>query len=99
MWVSTAVALAWALEHRLNSCGTRTQLLRGTGDLSKLEIEPVSPALAGGFFTTDPPERAPAPHREDCFKASLVAQLVKNPPSTQEPPARFLVREDLLEKG
>ena len=25
------------------------------GDLSSPEIEPKSPALAGGFFTTDPP--------------------------------------------
>ena len=57
MWVSTAVALAWALEHMLNSCGTRAQLLCGMGDLPRLRIEPVSPALAGGFFTTEPPEK------------------------------------------
>ena len=31
--------------------------------------------------------------------ASLVAQLVKNPPARQETPARFLGRGDLLEKG
>ena len=31
--------------------------------------------------------------------ASLVAQLVKNPPSMQETPVLFLGREDLLEKG
>ena len=31
--------------------------------------------------------------------ASLVAQLVKNPPAVQETPVRFLGREDLLEKG
>ena len=31
--------------------------------------------------------------------ASLVAQLVKNPPAMQETLVRFLGREDLLEKG
>ena len=31
--------------------------------------------------------------------ASLVAQLVKNPPAIQETPVRFLDREDPLEKG
>ena len=30
--------------------------------------------------------------------ASLVAQLVKNPPAMQETPVRFLGQEDLLEK-
>ena len=31
--------------------------------------------------------------------ASLIAQLVKNPPEMQETPVRFLGWEDLLEKG
>ena len=31
--------------------------------------------------------------------ASLVAQLVKNPPAMQETPVRFLGWEDPLEKG
>ena len=31
--------------------------------------------------------------------ASLIAQLVKNPPAMQETPVRFLGREDPLEKG
>ena len=31
--------------------------------------------------------------------ASLVAQLVKNPPAMQETPVPFLGPEDLLEKG
>ena len=31
--------------------------------------------------------------------ASLVAQLVKNPPAMQETPVRFLCWEDSLEKG
>jgi len=33
------------------------------------------------------------------FGASLIAQLVKNPPAMQETPVQFLDREDLLEKG
>ena len=31
--------------------------------------------------------------------ASLIAQLVKNPPAMQETPVRFLGQEDPLEKG
>ena len=31
--------------------------------------------------------------------ASLIAQLVKNPPAMQETPIQFLGREDPLEKG
>ena len=40
---------------RLSSCGSRAQLLRGTWDLPKPGLEPVSPALAGRFSTTAPP--------------------------------------------
>ena len=43
-----------ALERRLSSCGTRAELLCGMWDLPGLGIEPVSPALAGGFLTTAP---------------------------------------------
>ena len=32
-------------------------------------------------------------------QASLMAQLVKNPPAMQETPVQFLGREDSLEKG
>ena len=38
-----------ALEHRLSSCGARAWLLRGMWDLPGPGLEPVSPALAGGF--------------------------------------------------
>ena len=31
--------------------------------------------------------------------ASLIAQLVKNPPAMQETPVQFLGQEDPLEKG
>ena len=33
------------------------------------------------------------------IQASLVAQVVKNPPAMQETPVRFLSQEDPLEKG
>ena len=33
------------------------------------------------------------------FQASLIAQLVKNPPAMQETPVQFLGQEDPLEKG
>ena len=46
-----------ALEHRLSSCGAGTQLLHSMWDPPGIgaRIEPMSPALAGGFFTTEPP--------------------------------------------
>ena len=33
------------------------------------------------------------------IRASLIAQLVMNPPAVQETPVQFLGQEDLLEKG
>ena len=42
-----------APEHRLNSCGAWAQLLH----LSNPRIKPNSLELAGGFFTTEPPEK------------------------------------------
>ena len=47
--------------HRLSSCGSRAQLLRGMWDLPRPGLEPVSPALAGGFLTTAPPRKPPLP--------------------------------------
>ena len=41
--------------HRLSNCGSRAQLLHGMWDLPRPGLEPVSPALAGGFSTTAPP--------------------------------------------
>ena len=46
-----------ALEHGLSGYGAQAYLLRGTWDLSRPGIEPISPALAGGFFTTEPPAK------------------------------------------
>ena len=44
-----------ALEHGLDSCGAQAELLCGIWGLLGSGIEPVFPALAGGFFTTEPP--------------------------------------------
>ena len=41
--------------HRLSNCGSQAQLLRGMWDPPRPGLEPVSPALAGGFSTTAPP--------------------------------------------
>ena len=54
------IAASLVAEHRLqtrrlSSCGSPAQLLRGTWDLPRPGLEPVSPALAGRFSTTAPP--------------------------------------------
>ena len=45
---------SWALEHRLNSCGKQASC-SDTCVIFTNWIKPVSPALAGGFFTIEPP--------------------------------------------
>ena len=47
-----------ALELRLSSCGAWAYLLRGMWDLPGPGIEPMSPALAGGFLTPLPPGKS-----------------------------------------
>ena len=47
-----------ALEHRLSSCGPRAYVLRSLWNLPGPGLEPVSPALAGGFLTTAPPGKS-----------------------------------------
>ena len=54
------IAASLVAEHRLqmrrlSSCGSQAQLLRGMWNLPRPGLEPVSPALAGGFSTTAPP--------------------------------------------
>ena len=54
------VAASLVAEHRLQTrrltnCGSRAQLLRGTWDLPRPGLEPVSPALVGRLSTTAPP--------------------------------------------
>ena len=47
-----------ALEHRLNSCGGWALLLCGMWNLPGPGIEPMSPALASRFSTTEPPGKS-----------------------------------------
>ena len=54
------IAASLVAEHRLqarrlSNCGSRVQPLRGSWDLPRPGLEPVSPALAGRFSTTAPP--------------------------------------------
>ena len=44
--------------HGLSICVTWAPLLHGMWDLPRPGIEPVSPALKGGFSTTEPPEKS-----------------------------------------
>ena len=44
-----------ALELGLSTCSTGAQLPQDMWDLPRPGIEPTSPKLAGGFFTTEPP--------------------------------------------
>ena len=53
--VGFSICGSQALKHRLNSRGAQAQLLLGMWDLPRPGMEPVSAALAGGFFTTEPP--------------------------------------------
>ena len=46
--------------HGLSSCGTWAQLFHGVWDLPKPGIKLVSPALVGGFSTTEPPWKPPS---------------------------------------
>ena len=71
------------------------------GDLCNLEIKPTSPALAGGFFTTEPLRKPNLFPRMIVINlssvvkgASLVAQLVKNLPAMRETRVPSLGWED-----
>ena len=57
---------------RLRSCGAQAQPLCGMRDLPRPGMEPVSPALAGRIFTTQPPGRP------DClsFNRSFSSQFL-----------------------
>ena len=49
---------AWTLERGLNSRSARASLPRGVWNLPGPGIEPMFPALAGGFLTTGPPGKS-----------------------------------------
>ena len=54
LWLAGSVVVA----RGLSSCGSRAQLLHDMWDLPGPGLEPVSPALAGGFLTTAPPGKS-----------------------------------------
>ena len=83
-WASVVVARGLsscgsrALERRLSSCGTRAQLLRGMWDLPGPGLEPVSPALAGGFLTIAPPGKSKSvTFRQQSFSVNKAAIVIK----------------------
>ena len=62
---------SWALEPRLNLCGAQPSLLHGMWVLPGPGIEPMSPALACRFFTTESP-------RKPCSFLNWVVSLLLN---------------------
>ena len=79
-WTSVVVARglsscgSWALECRLSSCAAWAYLLCGMWDLPGPGLEPVSPALAGGFLTTVSPGKSLFPSfcHQDLFKDEAI---------------------------
>ena len=53
--------------HRLSNCGPRAQPLRGTWDLPRPGLEPMSPALSGRLSTTAPPGKPSANNLKFCI--------------------------------
>ena len=67
-------------KHRLSSCGSRVQLLRGMWDLPRPGLEPVSPALAARFSTTAPPGKPQLFYNTQFLKNSfrIIATIEEN---------------------
>ena len=71
----------------------------------ELELRPIAPGgqLGAAASFSCPSQLEPASFlklaHSPSFGASLIAQLVKNPPAMQETRVRFLGQEDPLEKG
>ena len=51
--MGSRVCSSWALQHRLNSCSAQAWLPCSLWDLPRSAMEPMSPELASGFFTTE----------------------------------------------
>ena len=69
------------------------------GDLPNPGIKPRSPIAGRRFTVWATRESYAALGILNNLRASLIAQLVKNPPTLQETPVRFLGQEDPLEEG
>ena len=91
---------SFTVAHRLSSLARRLSCPSVCEILvPQLGIEPMSPAFQGGFLTTEPPGKSPLCILLTLSWASLVAQLVKNPPAMWETGVRSLGWENPLEKG
>ena len=91
------VAASLVVEHRLqtlrlSSCGSRAQLLRGMWDPPRPGLEPVSPALAGGFSTTAPPGK---PNRS-CFNIFQLSSLSCTGAGISQAPLCFVLGLQIL---
>ena len=53
--MKTQQSLDFQTQFRLNTCGAWPQLPCSVWDVPGSGMEPMSPALPGGFFTTEPP--------------------------------------------
>ena len=67
------------LECRLSSCGARASLLSGMWDLPGPGLEPVSPALAGGSLTTEPPGKPQLMLFDDLLDHSMLWVPISTP--------------------
>ena len=69
---------SWALEHWRDSYGSQASLLRGTWDLPGAGIEPMSPALSGRFFATEPPGKPWIPFSDEILCGSPISKVGKS---------------------
>ena len=60
----------WDLKHKFSSCGKWASLLQSMWDIPRPATKPVSLALAGRFFTTEPPGK-----RDECISTSITCML------------------------
>ena len=72
---------------RTSSCTTRAWLLCGLGSLSGPGIEPMSPALVGGFLSTVPPGQSLQ------LQTFFERRALELEPRTQHPESRNLPRQ------
>ena len=77
------ITVSLAVEHRLqtrrlSNCGSRAQPLRGTWDLPRPGLEPMSPAPAGRLSTTAPPGKPQLAFFSVLCLSCIFFQLMQN---------------------
>ena len=81
LWAMGASGVAtpglWSTHYRV--CGVQGYTLCSMWDLPGPRIEPVSPELAGGFFTTEPPGK---PWGEGLLCDKQITYMILNIPTT-----------------